>query len=113
MKYDVFSEFKYEKTSNRYRVAIGSAKGQFISKKAFLASTERYIVTQSEKLQSIGQSLIDKKISVKEFQSLAAKTLKEIHISQAILANDGVENIKSEQWLIVARQLKQQYNVLV
>jgi hypothetical protein len=106
---DIFSEFKYDPRVNRYRVVTGAGKGSFISKEAFLNSTERYIKEQNSKLVDLATQLENNKISILELQLDAAKILKEIHISQAILGANGVENMDASKWAMVGRELKRQY----
>ncbi len=109
LRTDIFQEFKYEPGLNRYRIVSGSGKGQFISKEAFISSTERYVVEQSKKLINLGYELSSQKISLEDFQSSAAKYLKEIHISQVILGNGGIEGITAGDWGNVGNTLKAQY----
>jgi hypothetical protein len=106
---DLFKEFTFDPRANRYRVVSGVGKGFFISKKAFLAQTEKYIEKKTFELVSLADKIENKTLSLRDFQLEATKILKEIHTSKAIIAANGVENMTSERWLIVANELKKQY----
>lgn len=101
---------EYDPKSKRYRIVSGSGgKGQFISKAAFLNQAKKRVVSESQALVDLAAKVADKSLSLRDFQLQAAKHLKSIHVTQAILGKNGVENIKAEDWLKVGRELKRQY----
>jgi hypothetical protein len=109
LRLDIFNEFTYDVRLRRYRVSTGVGAGQFISKQAFIASTQRYLDAQQNLLISLADDLGDGRLQLKDFQRRAAEILREIHTSQAILGANGIENLNSSDWLRVGRQLKRQY----
>lgn len=108
LKRDRIEEFIYDPATKRYRWR-GVGGGQFASKKVVLRRLETYIDEQRTSIQGLGQALIDKKIDLTVFQKDVGERLKNIHISQAVIGHDGVEEMAGDDWLRVGRELKRQY----
>ncbi|MEL6224563.1 MAG: hypothetical protein AAFR31_18160 [Cyanobacteria bacterium J06627_8] len=102
-------EFLYDRRLNRYRWRSQSGAGQLASKASVFNRTRTYINEQKTELRTIGQRLIDGQINLTEFQRSAGQTLKNIHLSQAMLGRDGLENMAANDWLRVGRELQRQY----
>ena len=105
---DRIEEFTYDPQTNRYRWR-GAGRGQFASKKTVLKRLESYVDEQRQAIQDIGQQLIDGDIDAKQFQRDVGQRLKNIHTSQAVIGHNGIENMGSEDWLRIGRELKRQY----
>lgn len=102
-------EFAFDRRSGRYRIRSGAGKGQFISREAILALTRGAIAQNKIQLVNLADELDSESINLRDFQLQAARLLRMIHIQQAAIAAGGVEQITPEEWLSVARRLKQQY----
>lgn len=100
-----FSDFSYDPKIKRYRVVRGIGSGQFISKEAFLENTRLFIKKASYDLENIASE----SLTLPNFQTKACKILKDIHIAQAILGANGIENMTTDRWLLVREELKRQF----
>lgn len=103
------TDFRFDRRAQRYRIASGAGKGQFIGKAAYLSSVKAGIVARSQDLVSLADDLADGQIDLAKFQTQAADLIKKIHVGQTILAADGHENVTAEDWLTVGRELKRQF----
>lgn len=106
---DTLTEFRFDPKSDRYRVREGAGKGQYISREAFLNRTRSYVDEQKTKLVSLGDRLSSGEINLRQFQREASAALKEIHTGEAIIGRGGIEKMRSEDWLQVGRNLREQY----
>jgi len=106
LKLDALPELTYDPRSQRWRYRDSR---QFASMSAVRVQSERYIKAESESLQKLGRDFTDSKVSLSEFQRLAAQHVKHIHLGQAITALSKQSDLSPEIFLEVGRQLKKQY----
>lgn len=106
LRTDTIADIKYDPRSRKYRIVSGAGKGQFISLKAFLASTDRYLQQQQQELIALGDRLSAGAITLRQFQEQASIHIREIHTSSAILGRGGIHNMTAENWLEVGREVK-------
>lgn len=107
LHFDAIEEFYYDPRTQRYRWR-GTSGGRFASKSAVLERTRRYVDEQRSQLTQHTLDLANNKITLVQWQQRSSETLKKIHISQAILGHDGLENMTSADWLRVGREVKRQ-----
>lgn len=103
------SDFLWDAKSQRYRYADTK---RFLSREAMLSLSRRQIDATQNDIGVIAQLLIDRKISLATWQEQTAYTLKLLHLRQSILARGGVDQMKSGDYLEVARTLKSEYGYL-
>lgn len=103
------TNFLWDAKSQRYRYADTK---RFLSREAMLSLSRRQIEATQNDVGVIAQLLIDRKISLRTWQEQTAYTLKLLHLRQSILARGGVEQMKSGDYLEVARTLKSEYGYL-
>lgn len=73
---------------------------------------ERRIEQVKTDLDTIGQLLVDGKISLDTWQDETARALRKLHIEQAILARGGSDRMTKADYLAVGRNLKEEYKYL-
>lgn len=106
IEFAISPDFRFDPKSNRYR---WRDTNKFAPKAAILARTRTYIDNQKQALIQLGRDLSDSKIDLIKFQREAVDIVKSLHLSQAMLGRDGIENLKSGDFLAIARELKRQY----
>lgn len=107
MQIDAISpQFFFDTKANRYRYKDSK---KFAPKRAIVNLTRKYIEDQKAELISLADKLESKKVDLIGFQREAAAIVKQIHLSQLLLGRNGIENIKPEDFLAIARELKKQY----
>lgn len=102
-------EFIWDAKAGRYRWA---ATGRYLSREAMLNLTRRQIDQTKRDLSTLGNLLTDRKISLATWQEESARALKSLHIRQAILARGGVDRMMANDYLTIARTLKEEYGYL-
>lgn len=107
LHHDALEEFRYDPQSRRYRWR-GRGGGQFASKQAVLERTRTYVDEQRSQLSQHAIALANKDIDLAQWQRRSAETLKKIHVSQAVIGHNGVENMTNTDWLRVGREIKRQ-----
>jgi hypothetical protein len=103
------SDFLWDAKAQRYRYADTK---RFLSREAMLSLSRRQIDATQNDIGVIAQLLIDGKISLRTWQEQTAYTLKLLHLRQSILSRGGVDQMKSGDYLEVARTLKGEYGYL-
>ncbi|MBD2365255.1 hypothetical protein H6G36_29565 [Anabaena minutissima FACHB-250] len=110
--------FKWEKQTRRYR---NKQTGRFVSKEAVYTLTVSRIELAKTDLDTLGQLLLDNKISLKSWQQQTAESLKILHTQQYLLGVGGQKDllgvggqkaIQKSDYLEIARELKNQYQYL-
>lgn len=99
-------DYYFDIRSKRYRYRDSK---RFAPKRAMLSLTQKYRDISRNHLTQLAYDYYQGVIDLQQLQRQSAQLLKQIHLSEAILAADGVENMTSDRFLIVARQLKTQY----
>lgn len=102
-------DFLWDKASNRYRYRDS---GRFVPREAMLNLQKGYVETIKGDLQTLGKLVADGKISLRTWQEATAKTIKSLHLNQAILGRGGVDRMTSGDYLRVGRELRSQYGYL-
>ncbi len=101
--------FKWEKQTRRYR---NKATGRFISKEAVYTLTQKRIELAKTDLNTLGQLLLDNKITLHAWQQQTAEALKILHTQQYLLSVGGQKAIQKTDYLEIGRELKNQYGYL-
>ena len=98
--------YSYDNKRQQYR---NLANGQFLAKSTILELTKKRIDSTGSDLQDIGKLLLTGKLSLKQWQVETANTLKILHTQQYLLGIGGQREIKRADYLVIARELKNQY----
>ncbi|NEP13258.1 MAG: hypothetical protein F6K14_24235 [Symploca sp. SIO2C1] len=104
---DALPQISFDVRSRRWRYRDSKA---FASMEAVRTQAERYFLQEKQTLIKLGNDYNEGRIDLKELQQKAGLALKHIHIAQMIQALDRQEDLTSDKFLLVARNLKQQYH---
>jgi hypothetical protein len=99
--------FYYDRKAKRYRDAMTK---RFISKSLALELFEWFLSEKEVEFKKTGRSLREKPGDL-SLQIALHKRLKDVHLVNAILGKDGVENLTEKDYLDVANILKAQYGL--
>lgn len=102
-------EYQWESVTRRYR---SKETGRFLSPEVVKVLTLKRIELATTDLQTLGQLLLDGKISLKVWQQQTAESLKILHAQQYLLGVGGQSSIQKEDYLELGRELKNQYQYL-
>lgn len=103
------NEFIYDKNTQRYRWV---ATGKFLGAEAVQNLTVAKIDQIKTDLDTIGQLLIDRKISLSQWEITTAATIKELHVQMYLLGIGGLANITQRDYGIIGQEMVQQYGFL-
>jgi hypothetical protein len=101
--------YQWESRSRRYRDRLS---GKFLSKGAIAQLTQLRIAQVTQDLQQLGNLLLEGKITLRAWQEQFAQSLKILHAQQYLLGVGGQSQIQKEDYLVLARELKNQYKYL-
>lgn len=99
-------KYSYDATALRYR---SPTTGRFISQKQIDNSLDKYRAIQSNEMRATAQQFINKQITRRDAEMAIAKSIKNLWNTELVAGKGGVQNVAANDWLTVARELKQQY----
>lgn len=102
----------FDKATRRYRIKTGTGKGTFVSRQVFIDIHERFIQKKSDELASLAETFFNN--PSKANLEKAAGILKQIHISNGIVAAGGVDNMYNlfaNDYLAIGRTLRSHYGL--
>jgi hypothetical protein len=102
-------EFQWDSKLKQFRVTKGAGKGGFISREAILSLTRAAVKANQAQLLTLADDLATNTITLREFETHAAKHIRLIHTQQAEVAAGGYDKVTPEMWLEVSNELKRQY----
>lgn len=102
-------EFVYDRRANRYRYADS---GRFLSEQAVKSLTRGRIKSIKSDLGTLGDLLVQRKISLATWEEATARTLKELYIENLLLGRGGLKNTFAADYTAVGRLLRQEYRYL-
>ncbi len=104
---DALPEITFDVRSRRWRYRDSKA---FAPMAAVRTQAQRYATREKQVLRRIGQDYSEGKIDLETFQRQAAQTVKHIHLADMVRALNKQEQLTPDKFLLVARNLKQQYH---
>ncbi|MEH2138557.1 hypothetical protein [Nostoc sp.] len=102
-------QYQWEPQSRRYRDRLS---GKFLSKQAIASLTQLRIIQVNQDLQQLGDLLLNGKITLRGWQEQFAQSIKILHTQQYLLGVGGQAQVQKEDYLAIARELKNQYKYL-
>lgn len=99
----------FDSKSNRYRE---KATGRFLSQQGLERLQQKHIALIGKDIETIGELLIRRQISLETFQEATAKSIKTLWLQQYALGRGGVNQVSSTEWLAVGRSIREQYGYL-
>jgi hypothetical protein len=106
IRLDALPELYYDVRSRRWRYKDTKA---FAPMAAVKSQAEKYRNAKQLELVQLGAKFTRGELPVKEFQKQAAIAIKQIHLAEMIRALDKQEQATGDRFLLVARNLRQQY----
>ena len=106
LRSDVLPDLVFDVRSRRW---LYRDSRQFAPMQAVRVQAERYRNAQQLELTRLGSKYTKGEISLKQFQIDAAQALKGIHLAEMIRALDRQDQATAERFLLIARNLQQQY----
>lgn len=103
---DALPEIFFDVKSKRWKYRDSKA---FAPMTAVKAQAEKYLRSQQKDLILLGKKYLDGGLTLRQFQLEAGQKVKAIHLAEMIRASDKQTDIKSELFLMIGRNLKQQY----
>lgn len=101
--------YSYDKKSQRYR---NNQTGRYIPKTTVDNLIAKRITLIEKDILTIGSLLETDKLSLESWQRTTAYTIRELHLQSYLLARGGKAQMTPEDYLVVARELKKQYEYL-
>ena len=105
-------EFTFDPNSQRYRVISGPNKGKFISYEAIVSLTERYIEQSRVEVDDITNSLLNRSISVSEWEEQVALELREAHTNSYALGHGGIGRLGDREKAEISDRIKDEFQYL-
>lgn len=99
-------KYSYDPKALRYRQPN---TGRFVSKTQIDNALNKYRAIQSGNMRDAAQQLINRQISRREAEIAIAKSIKNLWNTELVAGKGGIQNVAANDWLMVARELKQQY----
>lgn len=106
---DVIPSFYWDKKAGRYRYADTK---RFLGRDAVATLTQKRIDQVRQDINTIGDLLVSRKISLATWQEATARSLKELHVQSYILNRGGKAQVTQADYLAMGRELKRQYGFL-
>jgi hypothetical protein len=103
---DAIPEIFFDVRSRRWKYRDSKA---FASMEAVKNQANKYLRSQQHDLVLLGKKYLDGKLSLKQFQLEAGQKIKGIHLAEMIRATNKQGDVKADLFLLVGRNLKQQY----
>jgi hypothetical protein len=103
------ARYGYDPRNRRYRDRLN---GRYVSAQDVRGAVDTVIDTETVKIRSLSQSLVDGKISLAEWQVQMASQLKGLHVALGLAANGGLANTSAADLGYLASLMKKQYQFL-
>lgn len=103
------SQYGYNPKSRRY---VNLKSGRFVPAKDVRAAVDAVIDAESMKAQTLGQQLIDGKVTLADWQGQMASNLKTLHVAMGVGGNGGFQNTSSADFGFIGSLIKKQYSFL-
>ncbi|NEP56003.1 MAG: hypothetical protein F6K31_03130 [Symploca sp. SIO2G7] len=104
---DALPEITFDVRSRRWRYRDSR---QFASIEAVRTQAERYASEEKQALVKLASNYLEGRIDLQQLQQQAARHIKHIHLAQMIIGLDKQSDLTPNKFLLVARNLKQQYH---
>lgn len=99
----------FDRGTRRYRIKSGTGKGTFVKREVFVKLHQDYIDSRSKDLANLAEEFF--KNPSKANLEKASRILKQIHVSNAIIAAGGVDKLYANDYLAIGRTLKSHYGL--
>lgn len=105
-------EFEFDPKTQRYRITKGAGKGQFIPYDAIATLTEQYIDQSKIEIDDLTNRLLNRSISVGDWEREVAQELKDAHINSFSLGHGGIGRLGEAERSKISGRLLEEYRYL-
>ena len=102
-------DYTYDDRAMRYREV---SSGRFVSDKAITTALNSVIDASQANIEGLTQSLIDRNISVSEWQAGMVREIKLAHVASAASAKGGWAQMSPSDWGKTGQMIRRQYQYL-
>lgn len=106
---DAPPKFYYNRKSQRYQY---KESGRFVSEATVKRLTLELIDLLNGDLDTIGDLLVRKRISLATWEETTATTLKQLHVQEYVLGRGGIKNMTARDYGIIGNILREEYRFL-
>lgn len=106
MATSIYTQLTYDRATKRFKYP----EGTFASQEAVLYQAGKYLKEQQNKLVQLGEQLRVRPNDL-NIQKAIGNTLREIHVVGAVIAAKGRQNLFANDYLVIARNLRNQYGL--
>lgn len=101
-------EIRWNEAAGRYI----APNGTFISDARVRAVIDAVADHASDRMAVASQALLGGRTSLAAWQASLMQDIKSAHVASGVLAHGGVQQMQSQDWLSIAREIKPQYSWL-
>jgi hypothetical protein len=102
-------EYEFHRPSARYRYKDTK---RFVSREAVKKLTQKAINQSEKQLSVIADALVDKSLTVGEWEGQTRAVLKQLHVWQYTLGAGGQHNLSDRDYALMGNRLKNEYKYL-
>lgn len=106
------NEFIFNPKTQRYHYKQGAGRGQFVPATAIKFMLQRNIEQTQEDIRTIGELLVNKKISLSTWEETTAIALKNLHIQSYLLGLGGKNSVTQRDYGLIGQRLRREYQYL-
>ncbi len=106
------TDYLFNPKTQRYHYKQGAGKGQFVPITAVKFMMQRNIEATQADIRTIGQLLVDKKISLSTWEETTAIALKNLHIQSYLLGRGGKGAMEQRDYGLIGYRLRREYQYL-
>lgn len=101
-------QFGFDDRTGRYFYTSGPKKGDFVSFNDVRSALDDYLNKQTAKVQSLGEQLRNREISIAKWQRETERTLAKIHVASGALAKGGWHRMTQADYGRIGQLVKQE-----
>lgn len=105
-------DYLFNPKTQRYHYKQGAGRGQFVPMTAVRFMMQRNIEQTQVDIKTIGELLINKKISLSTWEETTAIALKNLHIQSYLLGRGGKNAMEQRDYGLIGQRLRNEYQYL-
>ncbi len=105
-------DYLFNPKTQRYHYKQGAGRGQFVPATAIKFMMERNIEATQGDIKTIGELLVNGKISLSTWEEMTAIALKNLHIQSYLLGRGGKGSMSQRDYGLIGNRLKKEYKYL-
>lgn len=105
-------DYLFNPKTQRYHYKSGAGRGQFISNAALRFMMQQNITQTQADIRTVGDLLVNGKISLATWEETTAKALKNLHIQSYLLGRGGKGMMEQRDYGLIGYRLRREYQYL-